>query len=124
MKGFVEKSFLRGAMRGLLPEPIRRRQKRPFYTPVKSWFFSGSSPEFVEDALSERSLREAGLFAPEVVKNLRHELEVVPDGHLRRHQLEWVLIQVLGTQLLHRLFIADFSPDDVWGAPFSTPGPA
>ena len=110
MKGFKEKSVLRGAMRGLLPDDIRRRQKRPFYTPVKEWFFSDAAPEYVREVLGERALREAGLFAPEVVKKLRQDLELAPEKHLGRVQLEWVLIQVLGTQLLHHFFVADFQP--------------
>jgi asparagine synthase (glutamine-hydrolysing) len=110
MKGFKEKSVLRGAMKGLLPDDIRRRQKRPFYTPVKEWFFSDAAPEYVREVLDERALREAGLFAPEVVKKLRQDLELAPEKHLERVQLEWVLIQVLGTQLLHHFFVSDFQP--------------
>jgi asparagine synthase (glutamine-hydrolysing) len=110
MKGFTEKSVLRQAMKGLLPDDIRKRQKRPFYTPVREWFFSDAAPEYVREVLDERSLREAGLFAPEVVKKLRQDLSLVPQRHLRRLQLEWVLIQVLGTQLMHHLFVAEFQP--------------
>jgi hypothetical protein len=61
----------------------------------------------VDEALSERALRDAGLFAPEVVKKLRQDLETVPEQHLLRHRLEWVLLQVLGVQLLQRLFVTD-----------------
>jgi asparagine synthase (glutamine-hydrolysing) len=107
IRGFQEKAILRGALRGLLPEDLRQRQKRPFYTPVKSWFFSAGAPEYVDEALSERALRDAGLFAPEVVKKLRQDLETVPEQHLLRHRLEWVLLQVLGVQLLQRLFVTD-----------------
>lgn len=114
MKRFTEKSVLRGALRGLLPEEIRRRQKRPFYTPIREWFFNDGSPDYVHEMLSDRSIREAGLFAPEVVKKLRQDLSLVSAQHLLRHQLEWMLIQILGMQLLHHLFLKDFriSPDE------------
>lgn len=108
LSGFTEKSVLRGAMRGLLPESIRTRRKRPFYTPIKSWFFGRHRPEYVDELLSERSLRESGLFDPGTVIGLRSALEHAPDGHIVRLQLEWLLILVLGTQLMHRLFVVDF----------------
>ena len=95
-------------MRGLLPESIRTRRKRPFYTPIKSWFFGRHRPEYVDELLSERSLRESGLFDPGTVIGLRSALEHAPDGHIVRLQLEWLLILVLGTQLMHRLFVVDF----------------
>jgi asparagine synthase (glutamine-hydrolysing) len=117
MSGFKEKAVLRGAMKGLLPEEIRRRPKRPFYTPLKQWFFQPGASDYVEAELNERALRDAGLFAPEVVKKLRQDLDLVPDDHLMRFQLEWLLVQVLGTQLLHRLFVADFDPP---GGPLAT----
>ncbi len=108
LRGFTEKAVLRGAMRGLLPESIRLRRKQPFYTPIKSWFFAERRPEYVDELLSERALRESGLFAPEVVASLRTALDHAPERHLVRMQLEWLLILVLGTQLLHRLFVTDF----------------
>jgi asparagine synthase (glutamine-hydrolysing) len=109
LRGFTEKAVLRGAMRGLLPESIRLRRKRPFYTPIKSWFFAERRPEYVDELLSERALSDAGLFAPAVVASLRQGLERAPDHHLVRMQLEWLLILVLGAQLLHRMFVADFA---------------
>lgn len=110
MRGFTEKALLRGALSDLLPDSICRRQKRPFYTPLKPWFFSERAPDYVEELLSERALREAGLFAPEVVKKLRQDLQRVPGHLLLKSQLEWLLTLVLGTQLLHHLFVADFDP--------------
>jgi len=106
MRGFTEKALLRGAMRDLLPPEIVKRQKRPFYTPLKSWFFAEDGPAYVSEVLGERAVREAGLFDPEIVARLRRDLHEVPDGHLQRVKHEWVLTLVLGTQLLHRLFIA------------------
>ncbi len=110
MKGFSDKSLLRGAMKGILPEKLRRRPKRPFYTPLAEWFFQDGAPEYVDDALGEAALRRAGVFAPEVVKRMREEIRSVPTHTLRRVQLEWNLVLVLGTQLIHEMFISDFRP--------------
>jgi len=111
--GFTEKAVLRGAMRGLLPESIRTRRKRPFYTPIKHWFFADNRPAYVDDLLSERSLRDAGLFDPAVVANMRRRLNEVPEGHVLRLQLEWLLVLVLGTQLLHDMFVENFDTSRV-----------
>jgi hypothetical protein len=110
MRGFTEKAVFRGAVRGLVPECIRKRQKRPFYTPLKSWFFSANAPEYVGELMSERALRDTNIFAPEVVKKLRQDLDRAQEGYLIHDQLEWILVQVLGVQLLHHLFVSDFDP--------------
>lgn len=101
-----EKALVRRAMRGRLPEAIRRRTKRPFVVPVREWFFGPGAPEFVEESLSDRAVREAALFAPEVVRSLRARLASAPGGHIDRVRLELTLMLVLSAQLLHRLFVA------------------
>jgi asparagine synthase (glutamine-hydrolysing) len=110
MKGFTEKAVLREAVKGLVPDAIRRRQKRPFYTPLQEWFFHPGAPEYVEELLGETAIRRAGIFAPEVVKQLRQQLATAPRHHLVRMQLEWMLVLVLGTQLLQHLFVENFDP--------------
>jgi asparagine synthase (glutamine-hydrolysing) len=106
MRFAQEKAILRGAMRGLLPEPIRRRRKQPFVTPVKEWFFSPRAPAWVGEALSDEAVRAAGLFDPAVVGALRRRLDAVDERHIDRVRLELVLMLVLGTQLLERQFVA------------------
>jgi asparagine synthase (glutamine-hydrolysing) len=68
------------------------------------------APSFVREALAPGALRDAGLFAPEVVMRLRAALELAPARHVLRLRLELVLMLVLGTQLLHRQFIAGAAP--------------
>ena len=106
LRGFEEKSLLRGAVRDLLPEEIHQRRKQPFYTPLKQWFFSKESPAYVGEMLNEKALRETGYFEPSVVSRLRSELERVPDAHMLRNRIEWILVLVLGTQLLHHRLVA------------------
>jgi asparagine synthase (glutamine-hydrolysing) len=105
LRGLREKSVLRAAMAGRLPEAIRTRQKRPFYTPLAAWFFGDARPDYVEELLGERALREAGWFEPAVVARLRRGLAEAPPGSLLRMRLEWLLILVLGVQLLQRRFV-------------------
>ena len=108
MHGLREKAVLREAVRGLLPRRIVARRKQPFMTPVRDWFFGpGSSPPtFVAEATSRLALEEAGLFEPAVVADLRAALDASKDGTLNRVRLELVMMLVLGTQLLHRAFVA------------------
>jgi asparagine synthase (glutamine-hydrolysing) len=116
MRGLREKALLRDALRGRLPDSIRLRQKRPFYTPIRSWFFGEKAPAYVGDLLGEDALRRAGLFDPAVVTAMRREIRDVPEPLLRRVQLEWILILVLGMQILHQLFVQDFDPGRSFGA--------
>jgi asparagine synthase (glutamine-hydrolysing) len=115
MRGMREKAVLRGAVRDLLPRSILARRKQPFMTPIAEWFFAPNAPAFVDEAVSPRALRDAGLFAPEVVARLLAELRagrgLAAEGQFRRLRLELVLMLVLGAQLLHRLFVADFHAD-------------
>jgi asparagine synthase (glutamine-hydrolysing) len=106
MRRMREKAVLRDAVRDLLPPSIARRPKRPFMTPIRDWFFGPGAPAFVGEELSPAALRDAGLFAPEVVARLRAGLAVAPDDHVDRLRLELVLMLVLGSQLLHRRFVA------------------
>lgn len=106
MRGMREKAILRHAVKDLLPKSIVSRRKQPFMTPVRSWFFASRAPEFVTDSLSPRALTDSGLFAPDVVARLRAALDRSTAGSLEGLRLELVLMLVLGTQLLHRLFVA------------------
>jgi asparagine synthase (glutamine-hydrolysing) len=106
MAGLREKAVLRDAVRDLLPPRIVRRRKQPFMTPVRDWFFSPGAPPWVAEALSPTSVADAGLFDPETVTALRGKLDRSVDRSLQRIRLELVLMLVLGSQLLHRRFVA------------------
>lgn len=121
MRGLEEKAVLRRAARGLLPESVRRRRKQPFTTPIAPWFFGPGAPDFVDEALSPRALTEAGLFEPRVVARLRRELDQAPVHSAARLQRELVLMLVLSTQLVERLFVQGRdrpSPRFTLGAPW------
>ncbi|HEY8088549.1 MAG TPA: asparagine synthase (glutamine-hydrolyzing) [Polyangiaceae bacterium] len=106
MSGLREKAVLREAVRDLLPPRIVRRRKQPFMTPVRDWFFSEGSPEWVRTELAEPAVADAGLFDPATVTSLRARLDRSREGSLERIRVEMVLMLVLGTQLLHGRFVA------------------
>ena len=63
------KVILKRALRGIVPDEILRRPKKGFGIPVAAWIRGPLRPLF-EDALSERALREAGVFDPAAVRTL------------------------------------------------------
>jgi hypothetical protein len=84
-----------------------KRRKQPVLMPIRDWFFGDRAPPELATALSPAAVRDAGLFAPDVVARLGEALRRSPEHHVVRLRLEMVLMLVLGSQLLHRLFVAD-----------------
>jgi asparagine synthase (glutamine-hydrolysing) len=111
MRGMREKAVLRGAVRDLLPRSVVARRKQPFLMPIRDWFFRDGAPESLSRELSPAAVRDAGLFAPEVVARLRTALDRSPEHHVDRLRLEMIMMLVLGSQILHRLFVADAAAD-------------
>lgn len=107
LEGFRDKAILRRAAKGILPKRTLKRAKRPFFTPIRDWFFTGESSENFERDLSKSALTSAGLFDPDVVSAYMSAVRTAPDHLLLRHQLEWTLILVLGAQILHRQFVQE-----------------
>jgi len=105
LRRFCEKAILRDALTGILPAAALRRKKRPFFTPIREWFFADPVPDFVEDSLSPGAIKRAGMFDDRFVHQCREQLRREPAGTLMRHQLEWTLLLVLGSQVLHRQFV-------------------
>jgi asparagine synthase (glutamine-hydrolysing) len=66
----MEKKFvLRRAVRDLLPESFFQRRKMGFSPPMTVWF-RGDLRSYVEDTLSERAIRDAGVFQYKAVRRL------------------------------------------------------
>jgi asparagine synthase (glutamine-hydrolysing) len=92
-----EKHILREAVRGIVPDPIIARMKQGLGSPMNQWWRS-ELPEFVQQALSEASLRAAGYFGPASIHDL-----------LERHrsglgQYGSALNSVLAVQLRDNMF--------------------
>lgn len=92
MPGLREKALLRQAMRGILPEELRRRPKRALTPPTESWMASRWSPE-LEGHLAAERIRHFGVFEPAAVEQLRHQ------GHPR------LLMLVLTSQIWMQHFL-------------------
>jgi asparagine synthase (glutamine-hydrolysing) len=107
MQGLQEKAVLRRAAQPFMPSSLKSRKKRPFYTPIQEWFFSTNRPDFVDEALSRDAIRDAGLFDPSLVARYQRELRLAPDHTLMKNRLEWTLVLILQTQLLHKYFVKE-----------------
>jgi asparagine synthase (glutamine-hydrolysing) len=92
------KRVLRRAMRGILPETVRkRRDKLGFTTPEEAWF-RGPLREAVHAGVAETLDRFPGLFDPKVVWTLVAEML---DG---RRNIDFSLWRIINLGIWGRLF--------------------
>lgn len=68
LNGFSQKYLLRKAFESVLPSSILNRPKMPYQAPdLRSFMKQGSLTELASDFLSERKVKEAGIFDPKMV---------------------------------------------------------
>ncbi len=104
-----EKAILRRAMEGILPRPIQQRRKRPLHAPYELWL-RGALPAYAEELLSERSLRDKGIFDPAAVRSLleRHRAGTEERG--------LQLLAVLSYQVWDEIFLRGRTPSELLAA--------
>jgi asparagine synthase (glutamine-hydrolysing) len=104
LRGLREKHLLRRAAEPLLPDAITSRRKHPYRAPIASVLLGPGAPEYVGDVLSHDRIRDAGVFSPSRVDDLRRKLEGATSvGETD----EMALVGVVSTMLLHQRFVAD-----------------
>jgi asparagine synthase (glutamine-hydrolysing) len=106
LRGFRDKYLLRLLGERYLPREVAWRPKGMFRAPLDS-FFDHKVPAFVDQLLSEESLRKTGYFNIPAVQFWRDK---VCNRQLKRTQkasVELGLVAVVSTQLWHHLFIDD-----------------
>jgi len=110
--GLNEKRLLKKAFRDILPTSITRRTKHPYRAPIQSVFIGRLQSESYRDALSERSIRDAGVFDPEKVGRLFRKLEAASSAS----ETEGMAVSgILSTQLLFEQFIRRFARPEASG---------
>lgn len=72
--GNETKRILKDAYRSELPPELFNRPKHGFEVPLLKWFKSGLNSLINEDLLSDKFIREQGIFNPEAVAELRKKL--------------------------------------------------
>ncbi|WP_026841446.1 asparagine synthase (glutamine-hydrolyzing) [Citrifermentans bremense] len=107
VRGLNEKFLLRHAFRGMLPEGIASRAKHPYRAPI-SELFQGEVPlDYVDELLSQQSLKQSGYFNAEKIGRLYLKVKGAQPGAIGEFE-NMALIGALSTEILHRQFIAGF----------------
>jgi len=109
LRGLQDKFLLRTVAEKWLPKKMSHRRKAMFLTPWESLCptgdQTGKTPTFVEELLSEDSLKRAGYFDPQNVARWRRDVRNLRRGSLLRRSIEMCLVGVVSTQLWHHTFI-------------------
>ncbi len=104
LRGFRDKHLLRLLAERYLPEDIYKRGKVIFRAPLDS-FHVDPSPAWVDELLSEDSLKRTGYFDVAEVTRWRREYRTMKAGGMPRLSVEMGLVAVVATQLWHHRFI-------------------
>ena len=114
---FGDKYLLRHLSDRYLPSSIAWRKKAMFRAPFDS-FHLDNVPPFIDQLLSEESLKKTGYFDVKQVIRWRKEFKKLPSWGLSRVSIEMGLVGVLATQMWHHTFIDHSLADmDYWQAP-------
>jgi asparagine synthase (glutamine-hydrolysing) len=106
MKALNEKNILKKGMADLLPPGIVQRKKQPYMAPDILSFFGDSTPEYVDQYLSEQKLKESGLFKPAAVQKLLKKCQKKSRQGFRENM---AFIGILSTQIIYDQFVDNFS---------------
>ncbi len=101
----TEKYVLRQAVRGYLPERIRTRRKKPFFTPIAAWYLSGPGRDLAGAYLSEPAARRFGIFDAREAEALWNTA-LQKTGTWEGMVAEWVCLMVMSTHILVEQFTA------------------
>jgi len=102
--GRIGKWVLREAMKPYLPKAVLYREKAGFGAPLRHWLREDLRP-LVEDVLSERSLRDRGIFDPAGVRRL------VALNNERKLDATYPIFGMICIELWCRMFIDRPAPE-------------
>ena len=74
IRGGRTKLLLRRYAERLLPPETAMRRKMPFYAPMEKFYREPGFQELLQDTLSDRVVRERGIFRPEAIRSLLDSL--------------------------------------------------
>ncbi len=70
MKVLEEKYILKQAADGIVPRELIKRAKQPYRAPISHSFFGSSTPDYVNELLSDECIQTAGYFDKNRVSRL------------------------------------------------------
>ena len=101
-----EKHVVKRAAASIVPSEIIARKKQPYRAPDALSFVAGNVPGYIDEVLSENSLKEANVFDPHTVMKLLSKCRARGSEGQFSNADNMALVGVLSTQLLHMQFIA------------------
>jgi asparagine synthase (glutamine-hydrolysing) len=123
MRRLTEKWLLRKVAERVLPAHVAWRRKLGFHTEFSDTFFAPDRPAWVDQLLSEASLRATGYFDPVAVQRQRSRLTRSTRRVLPRFSFDLGLTAVVATQLWHHTFCGGQLADlPSWVPPASSAG--
>lgn len=105
MKVLNEKYLLKRCVSGMIPPSVGKRSKQPYRAPEAKSFFSGLRPDYVDELLSPRRIRQEGIFDPGAVEKLAANFS---QGAAAGARDNMALTGILSTQLVADQFIRSF----------------
>lgn len=105
MKVLNEKYLLKQAMRRYLPAQILERHKQPYRAPDIDAFYSGTTPEYVDDLMSEATIKRYGYFDPQKAALLVRKIR---QGRSIGFKDNMAFVGMLSVQVWHQHFIENF----------------
>lgn len=111
LRGLDEKHILKRVAADLVPADILERRKQPYRAPDALAFVGPHVPadvrDMLDDVLSERAVRHAGIFDPGAVAQLWRKCRARAGSEQFSNTDNMALVAVLSTQLLDQLLIRD-----------------
>lgn len=104
MNGIREKYLLRKALKGVIPDEINKRPKRPYRAPILRAFFGSGAPDYVAELLAPERVAQSGLFNAHAVAKLGEKASRYVDQGMSESD-EMGLVGVLSTLLLDEQFV-------------------
>ncbi|WP_321373651.1 asparagine synthase (glutamine-hydrolyzing) [uncultured Draconibacterium sp.] len=106
LKGLNEKVLLKAVMKGRLPDEIIKRSKQAYRAPILNSFLGESAPDYIKSNLCKNALESTGIFNSESVSKLLNKMSSKKECSEIDNMS---LTAILSTQLLHKLFIKEFT---------------
>ena len=107
LNGMTEKFIIKKAANNVIPQELIARPKQPYRAPITCCFMAQSSPEYVKELLSEKTIIEKGYFDPKKVSVLLNKCEK-EQGKILSERENMAFVGILSTQLLDHLFMKEF----------------
>ncbi len=105
LKGLTEKILLKRMMKDRIPKEILNRQKQAYRAPITSSFLGKDAPDYINELLSTKAIKESNIFNPVSVSRLK---EKINSGKAYSETDSMALTAIISTQLLFKQFIKEF----------------